>query len=248
MKKIYIFSIVCLLAFSGYHAEAQDTIQSKLKGWSAELNFNPFNGSLSLNNANGQIKFRKFYPNGNALRVAFTLGHKNIKTKLENVYGSNPIKSSDHKTSTLLAVNIGVEKHYKSTPRLSPYIGWEAGIGFRLANEKKDYNSSSQTIKGAWLTQEMVYNGQNYYFTTNYVERGFFSLGAKVLTGFDFYMAKNFYFGYEVGFGIEYTRYSKITIANESDFPGQNSYPDSDESAWNFGPNLVNGIRVGYIF
>jgi hypothetical protein len=248
MNKIYSISIVCFLLFTSNNSIAQDTIQSKLKGWSTELNFNPFDGSLSLNNANAQIKIRKFSPNGNAVRIAFTLGYKSITDKLDNVYGSSPISSSDQKQYFQLAVNIGTEKHFRSSRRLSPYIGWEAGLGFKVSKEEMKINSSTRTIKGAWETRELYYAGQGYYYNTDYVERGFISVGAKVLTGFDFYMAKDFYFGYEIGFGLDYTKYSKIIVTRDSSFPDQANYPDYTGSSWDIGPRLVNGIRIGFIF
>ena len=248
MNKIYSISIDCFLLFASYNSIAQDTIQSKLKGWSTELNFNPFDGSLSLNNANAQIKIRKFSPNGNALRLAFTLGYKNVTDKLDNAYGTTPVNSSDQKQYFLLAVNFGTEKHFRSTHRLSPYIGWEAGLGFKTSKEEMKYNSATRTIKGAWETRELYYAGQTYYYNTNYVERGFMSVGAKVLAGFDFYMSKDFYFGYEVGFGLDYTKYSKITVTRDSTFPDQANYPDYTGSSWDIGPRLVNGIRIGFVF
>lgn len=248
MNKIYSISIAFFLLFAANSMKAQDTLLPSLKGWSTELNFNPFDGSLSLNNANGQIKIRKFLPNNNALRLAFTLSYKNEDNQITDAYGAYPVDTKDKKQSFLLAVNIGTEKHFKSTPRLSPYIGWELGIGFKKSKEELDANSSTKTIKGAWQTYAVNYSGQNYYYTTNYVERGFWSAGANVLTGFDFYMAENFYFGYEISFGIEYIKFSTIEVTKDTEFPDQGTYPDQDGSSWKIGPRLVNGIRIGYTF
>lgn len=248
MHKIYSISIACFLLFATMNIQAQDTLKTSLKGWSTELNFNPFDGSLALNNANGQIKIRKFLPNDIALRLAFTLSYKNDASQMTDAYGAYPIDTKDKKQSFLLAVNFGTEKHFKSTPRLSPYIGWDLGVGYKKSQEEFDVNSNTKTIKGAWQISALNYSGQNYYYTTNYVERGFWSVGANALTGFDFYMAKNFYFGYEISFGIEYLKYSTIEVTKDTDFPDTGTYPDQDGSSWKIGPRLVNGIRVGYTF
>jgi len=248
MNRIYSISIACFLLVASNSIKAQDTLKPLLKGWSTELNFNPFDGSLSLNNANGQIKIRKFLPNDIALRLAFTLSYKNDQSKMEDPYGTYPIDSKDKRQSFMVAVNFGTEKHFSGTRRISPYIGWEIGLGYKKSKEELENNSNSKTIKGAWQTYELAYSGQNYYFTTNYIERGFWSAGANVLTGFDFYMAKDFYFGYEIGFGLEYLKYSKIVITKDTEFPDSGTYPDQDGSSWKIGPRLVNGIRIGYTF
>jgi hypothetical protein len=250
MNKIYSISlsIACFLLFSSNIIKAQDTIKPSLKGWSTELNFNPFNGSLTLNNAYGQIKIRKFLPNDIALRLAFTLSYKNNEDKMENPYGPYPLNSTDKRQSFMVAINFGTEKHFSSTRRISPYIGWEIGLGIQSSKEDIKNNDYSKTIKGGWQTYELNYSGQNYYLTTNYSERGFWSAGANALTGFDFYMAKDFYFGYEIGFGFEYIKYSKIVVTKDTEFPDTGSYPDQDGSSWKVGPRLVNGIRIGYTF
>jgi len=246
MNKIFLISIACFLLISS--TQGQDTLKTSLKGWSTELNINPFNGSLTLNNANGQIKIRKFMPNGNALRLAFTLGSKNDETKMENSYGINPLNSKDKKQSFELGINFGTEKHFQSGRRISPYIGWEAGFGYKSSKEVITNNENTMTVKGAWQSYEMIYNGQNPYYATNYIERGFWSGGANVLTGFDFYMAKDFYFGYELGFGFEYTKYIKIEITQSPLVPDNRTYPNQDGSSWKVGPRLLNGIRIGYTF
>jgi len=248
MNKIYSISIACFLLFSSNSIKAQDTLKPLLKGWSTELNINPFDGSLSLNNANGQIKLRKFCQNDIAFRLAFTLSYKSDENKLENLYGTYPVNTNDKRQSFMVAVNLGAEKHFKTSPRLSPYVGWEIGIGYKSSKEELKNNEDTETIKGAWQTYEVTYSGQNYYLTTNNVERGFWSAGANLLTGFDFYMAKDFYFGYELGFGIEYIKYSTIEITKDEAFPVTQNYPDQDGKSWKIGPRLVNGIRIGYTF
>jgi hypothetical protein len=61
-------------------------------------------------------------------------------------------------------------------------------------------------------------------------------------------MAKDFYFGYEIGFGLEYIKYSTNEVTKDTGIPDQGTYPDQDGSSWKIGPRLVNGIRIGYTF
>ena len=61
-------------------------------------------------------------------------------------------------------------------------------------------------------------------------------------------MAKDFFFGYELGFGIDYTKYSKIETTQSPMVPDNRIYPDQEGSSWKVGPRLLNGIRIGYTF
>ncbi len=248
MKKNYLILIILLVVLCNSTTNAQDTIKPKLKGWSTELNINPFNGSLSLNNSNGQIKIRKFCANNVALRIAFNIGYKSTTSSNTYPYGNVPIDTKEKMHSLLLAINFGTEKHFNTNVRLSPYIGWEAGVGIKNSKHVLNEHSNTKTIEGAWQSVSLSNSSQGYYYTTNYAERGFLSFTANALTGFDFYMTKDFYCGYEFGFGIEYFKYSKITVTKDVAFPDQGTYPDQAASSWNIGPHLINGIRIGYTF
>lgn len=215
------------------------------------MNVNPFKGELSLNNALNQIKFRYFVSDQFAVRVGFTANSKKITDNQSSPYGTNPSTYSDIKRTSLLGTNLGVEKHFKGTKRLSPYIGAEVALAVKSSSEDITYKGSSVNsdtkIKGAWL-QEV--NSPNYPISYKYIERGFTQVGLNLVTGFDFYMAKNFYFGYEIAFGVSSTKFKDIDITSKNSsggsFPDQNS--DSDLREFSFGPNLMNGIRIGYVF
>lgn len=219
----------------------QDTLKPVASSWATELNIDPFNGKFSLNNANGQIKVRKFMKNNTALRLAFTMGYQQDNSKMEYPYGVNPVYEKDIKKSTLLAVNIGQEKHFSGSRRISPYIGFDFGFGLKLTREELSSDDGSVEIKGAW--REYYYSGS--YYTSRYAERGFWSLGVHAVSGMDFYVTKNFYLGCELAFGLDYLNYSKIEVTEDD---GNNEYPDTDDESWKMGPKLLNGIRIGYVF
>jgi hypothetical protein len=248
MKKIILIIFAGLLLAATCPVKCQNTPAHYTKGWGTELNFNPFDGSLSLNNASGQIKVRKFLKNDIALRAAISIGYKYDNDQEKLAYGTQPYDATDKKTSILTALNLGVEKHFNSEHRLSPYIGFDIGLGYKSTKQELEYNSNTRTVKGAWEVESYYFNG-NYYITQlNYDERGFLSTNASILTGFDFYMDDNFYLGYEFGFGYEYIKYSKIEITKDPDYPITITNPDLDSKSWRIGPRLLNGIRIGYNF
>ena len=241
-----------LLVLSGFvfiaiiNVKSQDTLKATPMKWGTELNFNPFNGSLSFNNASGQIKLRKFLPENKVLRLSLTLDFKQDNSSQDNVYGTTPLHDANRKSSFLLQVNFGQERHFNGSRRLSPYVGWEASIGYKTSQHVISTTTGTTTVAGAWEEVGYYSSGQYYYSTTTFIERGFWSMGANIVAGFDFYMAKNFYLGYEVLFGADYIKYSTIDITQTSNNPNTN--PTHDDESWKFGPRLTNGIRIGFIF
>jgi hypothetical protein len=248
MKKITTMFLVSLLFVFTNPTKSQNVPTKYIKGWGTELNFNPFNGSLSLNNATGQIKVRRFLKNDLALRASVSIAYKNDNNSEKLVYGQQAYERSVKENSLLTTLNIGAEKHYNSGHRLSPYIGFELGLGLKTAKEEMGYNTFKRTIKGAWETTTPYYNGTYWEYLDSYTERGFMSGNITALTGFDFYMADNFFFGYELGFGVEYIKYSKIEITKDASYPSSGTIPDMENKSWRIGPRLENGIRIGYNF
>jgi hypothetical protein len=106
-------------------------------------------------------------------------------------------------------------------------------------------------VEGAW-SQQFYGGNPNYPISTNYVERAYFRYGANLVAGFDFYMAKHFYLGYEMTFGFSSTKYTDIDIStiytSGTYIPSENSVVDYEAKSFSVGPNLINGIRLGYAF
>ncbi|NVO20162.1 MAG: hypothetical protein HXX13_10700 [Bacteroidetes bacterium] len=248
MKNILSIILFALFLTFFLQAKAQTSPAHYAKGWGTELNFNPFNGSLSLNNASGQIKVRKFLSDKLALRAAIAIGYKSGNDKEKQSYGTSPYETTIKKNSLLTALNLGMEKHFNVGNRLSPYLGFELGFGLKKSKEEFGYNDTKKTIKGGWQTTSLIYNGQYYTSQVNYEERGFISQSGSILTGFDYYMDDHFYVGYEFGFGYEFIKYSKLQATVDENFPNNSALPDLDSKTWEIGPQLLNGIRIGYNF
>jgi hypothetical protein len=215
MKKLAIHLPLFLLIFSVQNNFAQDSLKATNHQFLTELNVNLFQGEISLNNVLKQIKFRYMTNDLTALRLGFTVDSKKEIHNSEQVYGTNPSNVKDKRNSTLIGLNFGFEKHFAGTKRLSPYIGGELTIGYKWSKDVSEANKITTTIKGAWYENQTVYtnvNGYSYtYVNTVTSERGFFSYGLNMVTGFDFYMAKHLFIGYEIEFGLTKKNYSDIT-------------------------------------
>lgn len=256
MKKIALFVPLCLCTLLG--AKAQDSLQVvaddsfKARGGrlATELNVNPFQGSLSLNNAINQIKFRYFASDGLALRLAFTATSVSNEVQRTLPYGQNPFQFEQVRKSTTAGVNLGVEKHFRGTRRLSPYVGAEVVFANKSSSDDIKTESSSTKIKGAW---QNVFVSPGGPVGTEYTERGYTRYGFNAISGFDFYMARHFYLGYEFTFSLASTKYKDIDVStiytgNPPPInPGSNNVKN-DEKSFSAGPALLNGIRIGYVF
>lgn len=216
-----------------------------------ELNFNPFKGNLSLNNSLNQIKVRYFISPDIALRLGFHASQKDSTANVNNPYGPQGIFVKNERKSTLIGLNFGVEKHFKGTRRLSPYIAADISVSSKSANQEIKDNGVSTSIKNGWLETIYLPNNQSYY--TQLQENAYTRYGINLITGFDFYIAKDFFFGYEFNFNLSKTEYKNIrtTVTGQNTGTGQPTTNFNDtgkKSASTFGPTLINGVRIGYSF
>ena len=241
----------------------QDTLKATFRNCLTELNVNLFQGQLSLNNALNQVKFRYMYSPSAALRIGFIVNSKKVVNASDQVYGTYPTKSNETGTSSMIGINFGLEKHFSGTKRLSPYIGGEITVGYKwskyvdesTSNTNTGTNTITTTTNGAWPESQTVQlsNGSNYIYSAYTGERGFVSYGLNFITGFDFYMAKHLFIGYEVEFGFTNKKYSTVDVTSiQTNASTNNSnsdpYPNIDNKEFSFGPSIINGIRIGYVF
>jgi hypothetical protein len=254
MKKKAIYFILVLTLTVKLNISAQDSLKANYRNCLTELNVNLFQGQLSLNNALNQVKFRYMFAPGLALRIAVSGESKKTIHNTENIYGTNPSKNNIKGTSTMVGVNFGIEKHFRGTKRLSPYIGGELAIGYKWSKYVIETNTLTTTIDGAWQQYQYVQTSNGTYpYLTNDGERGFLSYGLNFVTGFDFYIAKHLFIGYELEFGFTNKKYSNIDVAYSSTTTTNNNNtntpsPDYYDREFSLGPKIINGIRVGFVF
>ena len=251
MKKM-LFTIA--LAIAALYASAQESESSDFKptkgSLATELNFNPFKGNLSFNNVLNQVKGRYFLSSQLALRLGFNINTVDSTQNYGNPYGSQASFTNDKRTSSSFGLNFGIEKHFKGTKRLSPYIGVDAFWGTKSTKQETSTNANTTTVKNGWIETQIIQTSTPpyYYSTITRLSEGAYTrFGISVVAGFDFYMAKNFFLGYEFNLGYSKTDYKtpEITTTGQS-VTTPNFY--SNNSTGKFGTTLMNGIRIGYVF
>jgi hypothetical protein len=254
MNKIYgLFFVGYLVSSQTYgqdslrtvpqHASLEHHLKVTYDELTMELNINPFNAELSLNNLIDQLKLRFFTSDNFAIRLGFTVNSVDKDITTSNPYGTNPYNIIENKKSTLIGVNAGIEKHFLGTRRLSPYLGIELAIANRSSSHIINDGTTETTIDNAWRTTSIVNNS----FVYGYEQKAFFQYGANIIAGFDFYVARHFFIGYEAVYKVSYTDYKGVSITTVgTPFPQDN--PDIQETEFSLSPYLLNGIRVGYVF
>lgn len=187
------------------------------------------NSEFALNNNAGMLRGRYFIKNDLALRVGLNLSVANEK---ENVYGAGNALGFTSNTNTTFAINAGIEKHFKGTARLSPYVGGDVIFGLGNVHNKADANNNG------------IYQA-NY---TSTLSRTDVSLGLRGIVGADYYIAPKVYLGGEVGLGLLKTWTGDATFEYNNGINAGTNTISSTGSTFNFAPSIVTGVRIGFVF
>ncbi|MDR0263096.1 MAG: hypothetical protein LBJ04_07690 [Sphingobacterium sp.] len=251
MKRIFSTALM-LGAVSAVFAQTpteqgQESLKSKKGSFVTELNFNPFKGNLSLNNSLNQIKGRYFLKDNLALRLGIGINVIDSAASYGSPYGTNSYFNTNNRKATGVDFNLGLEKHFNGSRRLSPYIGFDLSYGTKKTKQELTTTAYTMNIKHAWM--EVIYQQTNngYYSSLQLVPNGYTRFGAYAVAGFDFYVSKGLFVGYEFNLGYLSTKYKKPEFTITGTDPGYGSYI-SENKTKTFKSSLVNGVRVGYAF
>lgn len=238
MKRLFL---VFGLAASTFAATAQTNEEFK--------SFKPFQGDVTtevglaggLNNADftlnegasGLLRFRYFLKDKLALRAGFNLSSTSDKKNLYGT-GSDEGRKGTYTTSgTAFLLNVGIEKHFAGTARLSPYVGGD--VLFAVGGGK---------IKGTNANSTSYVNN----FSTETKGPGTFGIGVRGVVGADYYIAKHVYLGAEAGFGFMYNKAGKETVTTTIGSSTTTVTNESAGSSFELNPSVITGIRIGFVF
>ncbi|MEO8235130.1 MAG: hypothetical protein ABI549_06920 [Flavobacterium sp.] len=230
MKKV-LLTAVAVFAFG--FANAQDDASYKpTKGTvTTEVGLTGGLNNADFNLNTGVLKFRYFLKDDLGLRLGFATN----SSRTEAIDNSNPsnVATTIDKNSNL-TLNLGVEKHFAGTERLSTYAGADLLIGFKGAKTEYTENGYSYNVDGAnqdQATGNFSNNGGNYF-------------GLRLLTGADYYIAKKLFLGVEAGLNIITGKNKDIEIT-ETAQPNVNIAGGKSSGITT---NVIGGVRIGYQF
>ncbi|TXK45349.1 hypothetical protein FVR03_12490 [Pontibacter qinzhouensis] len=212
-------SLAALLLAVTFGAQAQDggsNLKATAGSTTAEVGINLNNGTFLQR---GQIKLRRFATDEMAYRLGVGVSHNAEK-----------IDDDANRSNTSVSIAPGVEKHFAGTNRLSPYVGAELPISFSGAR----YEDDNVVVRGA--------NSRS----GSPSERGAFGLGLNVVAGMDFYIAQNFFTGFEFGAGFGYRKDRDVKVEYKSSGPSDQTIDGYHSTSFNV--FSTGGIRIGYAF
>lgn len=240
MKKL--ITLLSVIAF-GFGANAQD--YKPAKGTiTTELSlvggfFGDFGLRQTTEVAKPALKFRYFLKDDVALRLGFSASRKSSKNTVDTTTETTGVASiptasipTNFNSESFFGINLGVEKHFKGSDRLSTYLGADLLIG---SSRNFDENTNSS-------------NGNSNSLKNDRTKDANFSFGIGFLTGADYYIAKKVYIGAELGLSMV-TKSKKdevdTTVVGAITTIKTTTFGDGD---FNIDTQLNGGIRLGYQF
>lgn len=210
------------------------------------------NTNLDLNNNTGLLRFRYFLKDNLAVRLGFGVSKKSDTKNLYAPVGLpiSGLQGSYVTTNSGLAINLGIEKHFQGSDRLSTYAGADLLIFSNGASEKRENSNSGGTA----FQQGFSGNLEG----VNSISAASSGLGLRLLAGAEYYIVKNVYIGGEFAFGFQslskkdVTGISTTSIVNASYvITSSTSTPidiKSPGKSSEISASVITGIRIGFQF
>jgi hypothetical protein len=191
------------------------------------------------------LKFRYFYKDDIAFRLGFSANRNASNTAPTSTTTTSPVptpvpafvpSSTTFNSSTFFGINLGVEKHFKGSDRLSTFAAADLLIGTRSSYSETVNNT---TATSSTTTTDKNNNGDSYF-------------GLGLLTGADYYIAKKVYLGVELGIALlrssdkdrvrttQTTTSSTVNTTEITDSVGGSNFA--------IATTLMGGVRIGYQF
>lgn len=192
------------------------------------------NTGLNLNNNAGMLRFRYFVTDDLAIRLGANITNEFEKTNAFGTGVNDGLEGTLKERNTTVLFNIGAEKHFMGTRRLSPYVAADFIIGNMSAHATGDNANSNAVFVN------------NYSFESKSMNNT--AVGFRAVVGADYYIAKSVYLGVEAGLGYTSTKFGETeTTATLNNVTTTVTTPSTGRSA-QFAPSIVTGIRIGFVF
>ncbi len=193
------------------------------------------NTAVGLNNnatgiSSGVLRFRYF----DSPKLAFRIGAAVVNNRNEETQVLSPTATSNTIVkNSAIEFNLGVEKHFSGSNRLSTFVGADllfgiTGAGRNIENSNGDYSNLKNSNGGAL--------------------RGSSNIGLRLITGADFYFARKLYLGTEVGLTFLSGKTKAVTRSVKNGNVVTETRLTEPGSTFTINPGVVTGIRLGFQF
>ncbi len=204
------------------------------------------NTNLNLNNNAGLLRFRYFFSENVGMRLGFAV---NSLSETDNFYGgtNNAQVGTRNRSSSGITFNIGIEKHFAGTERLSTYAGVDVLFSLIGASESWENFNGNNYVLGykREISNSVTLPGGG----SKTASTGF---GARVIAGAEYYFVKNVYIGAEFGIGFLSSSLKDVTSTTMVT-TGANTTTNvvevkSPGKEFEISPNVITGVRLGFQF
>lgn len=268
MKKILLFVAATLLVAN--HSFAQ--YKPEKGSISTEVQFNPFDQDGNMFKLDG-VKVRYFFTDNDAfrLKMGFGLKHDNLSTSEDtrDDVGTNANYYSyddEYKTTSgNFELNLGYERHFDLSKRLSAYVGASVGFNRHFASTKLSATETRHYQSGDKWRSEVssqatakISNGTFSSLPEGEIEnpleavddRAYWDVKTALFAGVDFYVYKGLYLGTELGLGLNSAKYSKMKYREvDSDSNDVIEFETNDNSrTTKVGFYIEPVLRLGWTF
>jgi len=129
----------------------------------------------------------------------------------------------------------GLEKHFQVSDKISPYVGFQALLGYTTTSYSEEYQDNDK-VYVATLTN-----------SNNGAGVGSLDIGVGLLSGVDYYFVKHFYVGVELGIGASYSKKLTTKFTDSQDSDNNSEFKNGYQIL--LAPGLTTGnIRLGWTF
>ena len=194
MKKILLVVLTIVSAsVVSVNAQELEVLKPKAGSFSLEVGFSPL--SLAGDNSSVHLPMGNLtgiYSVSDKWGVRLALGFSSIKGDWDNGEEAEDNEVLTF-TQSIFSVAPGFTYSFSGTRRLAPYIGGE----FMFASATNKYKEKMADYESIETNGEQIYGnlyGGEFPFT---------AYGVNLITGFNYYFAKNIYLGIEVGLGMQ---------------------------------------------
>ena len=265
MKKFHalLFLVFFLPMLHAQEDEIKTVLHQPLKrNWQIELNFMPWN-TASNNVGIDQLTVKYRVGDRISLRMGLQYNGNKQSKDFEKIDNPRYYDISEYEMQqSLFGIMPGIEFHFSNT-RVSPYMGM---VPFYINKKTRfegttvyhngDAFTRTTTLKvdGGTCEQELITGTYPSYRDTYEQDRAYKSYGVSIPLGLDIYLYRNFFIGFELGFGFSKTKYKTIyvkegtTYTNDYSAPSvkDTEVPAKTDSKFGFFHN--NALRVGIWF
>jgi len=187
-----------------------------------------------------QLKFRYFLQDQIAIRVGFNYTQNASTTRVYEA-NSGSGKGYARDMSSIFGLNVGLEKHFSGTGRLSTYAGGDLSFQTVSAATRWENTANGTAFSNGDTRKTRGFNDAGV--------NGSIGFGLRAIAGADYYFVEKVYLGAEFGWGFTASKDVKtkedVTVGGVTNPTIENK---SVSGTFTLAPVLTAGVRIGFIF